>query len=70
MKVRIREQNILRRTTPAKVLALLEEKDLYQKLVDDLKGMKEGKIKVIKQYIEILDNITFLRHNLYEWTKK
>lgn len=70
MKAKITKNNVLRRTSPERVLALLEEKDLYQKMVDAIRNTKKEKLKIAKKYIKFLDNITFFNHNLYEWDKK
>jgi len=70
MKVRITEENILRRITPYKVLTLLEKEDLYNECKKEIKNTNQNKIKVIKKYVRLLSNITFLNHNLYGWSKK
>ena len=70
MKVRITEPNILRKITVAGLVKLLEEAELYQKMVKEIKKTETSKLRVMKKYMRCLKNITFSEEYAYKWSRK
>lgn len=70
MKVNIRHANVLRLTTPQRVINLLQEHDLYNKMIAEIGNKKTNKSFVVKKYMQILGNVSYLNSKIYEWSER
>ena len=70
MKTEIVEANVLRKVTTDNVIELLRKEGLFKKLNNELKHTKERRIVVVKKYLKILGNISYLNQEFYEWGRK